>query len=52
MFDINMLDPEARLFFDSMDPLLQETIMQSGVEFSTREELENYAMERGRIDAL
>lgn len=43
MFDLNMLTPDARLYFDTMPPMLQSSLVQSGVKLTTKSELENFA---------
>ncbi len=42
MFDVNQLEPDARQFFESMPLMLQENLMQTGVAYKTRQELERY----------
>lgn len=42
MFDREKLDPEARELFDSMPMLLQENLMQTGVELRTLQDLQRY----------
>lgn len=40
--DLEKMDKSAREYFDSLPPSLQETLMQSGVTMTTREQLETY----------
>ncbi len=42
MFDRNRLAPDARTYFDSMPPLFQELLIQSGADYTTRLELEEF----------
>ncbi len=43
MFDLNMLTPDARLYFDTMPAMLQASLVQSGVKLTTKDELEAFA---------
>lgn len=36
------LSPDAKAYFDSLPPMLQETVMQSGAKLTTKEELESF----------
>ncbi|MBP3705349.1 MAG: hypothetical protein J6I98_07440 [Clostridia bacterium] len=40
--DVNKLSPEAKAFFDSLTPAMKEAIMQTGVNLSTKNDLERY----------
>ena len=40
--DLSKLTPEARAFFDSLTPAMKESIMQSGVKLTNRNDLERY----------
>ncbi len=40
--DLERMNAEARAYFDSLPPTLQETVMQSGVTMTTREQLETF----------
>lgn len=40
--DLNKMDANARNYFNTLPPTLQEQIMQSGACIETREDLENY----------
>ena len=40
--DLQRMTPEAKAYFDSLPPMLQTTVMQSGVTMTTREQLETY----------
>lgn len=40
--DIEKMDKNARDYFDSLPPALQETLMQSGVTMTTKQQLEAY----------
>lgn len=42
MFDRTKLTPEAAELFDSMPAILQENLMQTGVEITTLQELQKY----------
>lgn len=42
MFDLNMLTPDARLYFDAMPPILKSSLVQSGVKLTTKKELEDF----------
>ncbi len=43
MFDLNRLTPDALTYFNSMPPLYQELLIQSGADYTTRQELENFS---------
>lgn len=40
--DLNKLDPAAKAFFDSLTPAMKETIMQTGVKLTTKNDLERF----------
>ena len=40
--ELNKLNPEARAFFDSLTPAMKDNIMQSGVEMTTKNDLERF----------
>lgn len=40
--DLEQMDKTAREFFDSLPAVMRESIMQSGVTMTTREQLETY----------
>lgn len=40
--DINNLDAEAKKYFNNLPAGVQEQIMQLGMEFTTKEDLEAY----------
>ncbi len=40
--DLEKMDQNARAYFDSLPPALQELLMQSGVTMTTREQMETY----------
>ena len=40
--ELNKLSPEAKAFFDSLTPAMKESIMQSGVKLTNKNELERY----------
>ncbi len=40
--DLEKMDQSAREYFDSLPPMLQEQVMQSGVTMTTKEQLETY----------
>ncbi len=40
--DLEKMDQSAREYFDSLPPLLQEQLTQSGVVMTTKEQLEAY----------
>ena len=42
MTNIEKLDGAAMEYFYSLPPLFQEQIIESGVTFNSREEIENY----------
>ena len=53
MTNIEKLDSAAREYFYSLPPLFQEQIIESGVTFNSREEIENYydaAMKKSATD--
>lgn len=39
---LNEMDREAKQYFDSLPPVLQEQVMQSTARFSTKEDLMRY----------
>lgn len=40
--ELNKLSPEAKAFFDSLTPAMKESIMQSGVKLTNKNDLERY----------
>ncbi len=40
--DLQRMTPDAKAYFDSLPPMLQTTVMQSGVTMTTREQLETF----------
>ena len=40
--ELNKLTPEAKAFFDSLTPAMKESIMQTGVKLTNRNDLERY----------
>ena len=40
--DLQRMAPDAKAYFDSLPPMLQTTVMQSGVTMTTKEQLETY----------
>lgn len=40
--DFEKMDKAARDYFNSLPPTLQETVMQSGVTMTTKEQLETF----------
>jgi len=48
MFDREKLDAEGKQYFDSLSPLMQETLIQSGVSCRTKEELMRFSQEQNR----
>lgn len=40
--DLQRMTPDAKAYFDSLPPMLQTTVMQSGVTMTTKEQLETY----------
>ena len=40
--DIKKLDAAAREYFDSLTPAMRESIMQSGADLTTRNDLERW----------
>lgn len=40
--DLEKMDREAREYFDFLPPMMQATVMQSGVTMTTKEQLETY----------
>lgn len=40
--DLNKLDPAAKAFFDSLTPAMKESIMQTGVNLTTKNDLERF----------
>ncbi len=49
--DLEEMNEDARAYFDSLPPVLQEELMQSGVKMTTREQLETYCQNtmKGRL---
>ncbi len=43
MFDQEKLTAEAREYFESMSPLMRETLVQTGMPYTSKEELESFA---------
>ena len=42
-YEVSVLNSEAKAFFDTLPLWLRENILQSGVRFNTRNELEDIA---------
>jgi hypothetical protein len=42
MFDKNKLTPDAKAYFDSLPAILQENLMMTGSDQTTKEDLENF----------
>ena len=40
--ELNKLTPETRAFFDSLTPAMKESIMQTGVKLTNKNDLERY----------
>lgn len=40
--DLSKLDPAARAYFDSLTPAMKESIMQTGADLCTKNDLERY----------
>lgn len=40
--DLSKLDPAARAYFDSLTPAMKESIMQTGTDLCTKNDLERY----------
>lgn len=40
--DLEQMDQDARAYFNSLPPTLQEQLTQSGVKMTTKEQLESY----------
>ena len=40
--ELEKLNPEAKAFFDSLTPAMKESIMQTGVKLSTKNDLERF----------
>ncbi len=43
MFNPNHLTPDAKAYFDAMPHLMQETLIQSGMPYTTKQQLEIFA---------
>ena len=41
--DSKRMPPDIQQYFDTLPPMIQETLTQCGIQFSSREELETYA---------
>ncbi len=52
MPDPNKMDTEAKLYFNSLPPVLQEQLMQSSAELNTKEDLMRYCSNALGKDAL
>ena len=42
MFDRSKLEPDAKAYFETLPSLLQENLIQTGVDLRTKAELEQY----------
>lgn len=40
--DLSKLDPAAKAYFDSLTPAMKESIMQTGTDLCTKNDLERY----------
>lgn len=40
--DLQKMTPDAKAYFDTLSPMLQAAVMQSGVTMTTKDQLETY----------